>query len=304
MPINLRQSDPTLAQLEESVAFIRTKFPDFHAVIGIQLGTGSNELADHLDEKPAPISVPFAEIPHFPICTALGHTGDLIYGHYAGIPVICLKGRVHFYEGVPMYKTTYPIRVLAKLGVKTLVLTNAAGCMQLEWHLADIMIVSDHINLFGTNPLIGPNLDFFPPHSVRFPDMSNCYNSELRQIAKDSAAAVGLSNIMREGVYLAYSGPSFETEAEVKAFKVMGADAVGMSTIPEVIVARHSGIRCLAFSVMTDICEADAHPNGLEIIKVGQDSSASLLRILRQAMPALQTITTKFIEEDAKLEKH
>ena len=258
-------------------------------------------MADNLDPTPKPVSIPYADIPHFPTCSVMGHSGNFIVGCYAGVPVVCLQGRVHFYEGVPMNKTTYPIRVLAKLGVKTLILTNAAGCLQKEWKLADIMVVADHINFFGTNPLIGPNLDLFPPHSVRFPDMSNCYNKDLRQLAKDSAAEIGLAGVMREGIYIAYSGPSFETEAEMKLFHIIGADAVGMSTIPEVIVARHSGLRCLAFSVMTDICEADAHPNHLEIVKVGHDSSAALLRILHHAMPKLQAMTKSYVEEDAKL---
>lgn len=292
---------PTKEHLEETAAFIRSKAPGFSAVIGIQLGTGSNELGDQLDESPKPVVIPYSEIPHFTAPTVHGHSGEFICGYFSGIPVFCLKGRVHFYEGLPLTKTTYPIRVLAQLGVKALILTNAAGCMRLEWKLGDLMLVSDHINFFGTNPLIGPNLDLFPPYSTRFPDISNCYDKELRGIMRETAKTVGLEGVLREGVYLAYSGPSFETPAEAQFFKKIGADTVGMSTIPEVIVAAHSGIRSVAFSVVTDICEADAHPDHFEIMRVGHESSDRLIRLLRSALPAVLKVAEEQIAREKQL---
>ena len=286
-------SVPTLEQLEETASFLKSQCPDFNALIGIQLGTGSNEMADKFDSTPKPISVPFSAIPNFSICTAIGHYGEFIFGYIKGVPVICLKGRVHLYEGISLAHTTFPIRVLAKLGIKIVVLTNAAGCLEATWNLGDIMIVSDHINMLGTNPLIGPNLDYFPPHSVRFPDMSNAYDAELRQVVKDAARECGISSKIREGVYLAYSGPSFETGAETRFFQCVGASSVGMSTVAESIVAVHSGLKCVALSVQTDICVADAHPDGEAIIQVGKEATLTLYTLIAHMITKLNSIAAQ-----------
>ncbi|KAH7829420.1 purine nucleoside phosphorylase [Monocercomonoides exilis] len=276
---------PTVEQIQETAKYIREKVGDFSPIVGMQLGTGSNEMGDHLDASPKPIIIPYSEIPHFPTCTVPGHSGELICGYVSGVPTICLKGRFHFYEGHTMQRATYPIRVLAMLGVKTLILTNAAGCLQKTWTLGDIVVLTDHLNFMGTNPLIGPNVDLFPPFSTRFPDMSNCYDASLRELAKKKGEELGLK--LREGVYFAYSGPSFETGAEIHMMRVIGADCVGMSTVPEVIVARHCGMKCLAFSIMTDIAEADAHPCHEEIVEVGHKSSDSLINLLRHIIPKM-----------------
>lgn len=247
-----------------------------------------------MDKSPEIISIPFCEIPNFPICTVAGHDGLLICGYLNGVPVICLRGRFHYYEGNTLQRATFPIRVLATLGVKTLILTNAAGGLNRTWNLGDIMVITDHINLLGTNPLIGPNADYFPPYSVRFPSMTDCYNPHLRDIAKDCANSLGKP--LREGIYVSYAGPTFETLAETQMFIKINASAVGMSTVSEVIVARHCGMNCLALSVMTDICGKDAHPDHFEILKVGERAASQVIAIIKAVVP-------KILEEEKKGEE-
>lgn len=194
--------------MDEIFNYIDSKAHGFKPLFAIQLGTGTNAVANFLDATPVPISIKYEEIPHFCKCTIPEHEGVMVLGNMAGIPVVVLKGRYHFYEGYTPQQLSIPIRACAKLGAKALILTNAAGCLENDWKLGDIMLVTDHINFFLTNPLIGQNADLFPPHSCRFPDMSNCYNEHLIELAKESGKECGFE--LREGIYLGYCGPSYE----------------------------------------------------------------------------------------------
>lgn len=217
--------------------------------IGLILGTGLGQLAE---EIAATSTVEYGSIPHFPVSTVESHAGRLIAGTLAGAPVVALQGRFHLYEGYTPWQMTLPVRVLASLGVETLLLSNAAGGLNLDYRRGELMLIADHINLQGTNPLIGPNADEWGP---RFPDMSEAYDAGLRDTASRVAAEAGVT--MHNGVYVAVSGPNLETPAEYRFLRRIGADAVGMSTVPEVIVARHMGVRCMAISVITDECDPD-----------------------------------------------
>lgn len=213
--------------------------------IGLVLGSGLGDFADTLTD---PIRIPFDEIPGFSQPTVQGHTGALVFGRKSGRFIAVLQGRTHYYEGHSQREITLPIRVLSAIGVRTLVLTNAAGGVNKNYNPGDLMLICDHINLSGSNPLIGPNLDEFGP---RFPDMSNLYNAELRQDIKEMAAFLGLR--LQEGVYLMTSGPNYETPAEVRMMRTLGADAVGMSTVPEAIVAGHCGMSVVGISCITNM---------------------------------------------------
>ena len=213
--------------------------------IGLVLGSGLGDYADTLENAQR---IPYRDIPDFPQPTVEGHSGAFVFGQKQGKSVVVLQGRIHYYEGLPQQEITLPIRVLAAIGVKTLVLTNAAGGVNLNYKPGTLMLISDHINFSGTNPLIGLNLDKFGP---RFPDMSDLYTASLRAAIKEKAADAGIP--LEEGVYLMYSGPNYETPAEIRMFRTMGADAVGMSTVPETIVARHCGIRVLGVSCITNM---------------------------------------------------
>ena len=213
--------------------------------IGLVLGSGLGDFADTLENS---IRVPFADIPDFPQPTVEGHSGAFVFGTKQGKYVVALQGRLHYYEGFTQQEITLPVRVLAALGVKTLLLTNAAGGVNLGFKPGDLMLISDHINYSGSNPLIGPNLEKFGP---RFPDMSDLYTASLRAVIKEKAAQAGIA--LQEGVYAMYSGPSYETPAEIRMFRTMGADAVGMSTAPEAIVAGHSGLQVVGISCITNM---------------------------------------------------
>ena len=209
----------------------------------ITLGSGLGRLADEIER---PTVIPYSEIPGFRRSTAVGHKGNLIVGELNGTEVIALQGRFHYYEGYTMDEVTLPVRVMSELGVQRLVVSNAAGAVNPDYRVGDIMLISDHINLMP-NPLIGPNRD---EYGVRFPDMTEAYSPTLRSAARKAAAELGIG--LREGVYIATTGPSYETLAEYRFFRTIGADAVGMSTVPEVIVARHCGIEVLGLSVITN----------------------------------------------------
>ena len=213
--------------------------------VGLILGSGLGDYADTLEDR---VSIPFSQIPHFPVPTVPGHSGALVFGKKQGQQVVVLQGRIHYYEGVSMQELTLPVRVLAALGVRTLILTNAAGGVNLGFRPGDLMLISDHINYSGANPLIGANLDAFGP---RFPDMSDLYTASLRRTIREKAAQAGLS--LREGVYAMYSGPNYETPAEIRMFRTLGADAVGMSTVPEALVAGHCGMRVAGVSCITNM---------------------------------------------------
>jgi purine-nucleoside phosphorylase len=243
-------------QVEEAAAVIRDASGS-PPKLGLVLGTGLGELVDMIDEN---ARLRYEDIPHFPVSTVDTHSGHLILGTLHGMPVAALQGRFHLYEGYSPKEVTFPIRVLGTLGVETLFISNAAGGMNPHFSAGDLMLITDHINLQGANPLVGPNVDDWGP---RFPDMSEPYDPDLRALASENAMEQGLK--LQEGVYVAVPGPNLETKAEYRMLRRLGADAVGMSTVPEVIVARHMGIRVMAVSVITDECFPDAlEPVSLE----------------------------------------
>jgi purine-nucleoside phosphorylase len=216
-------------------------------LVGIVLGSGLGKLADQIEN---PLIIPYSELPGFPVSTAIGHKGNFIVGTLGGKCVIAMQGRIHYYEGYPMHLVVLPIRVMIRIGIQYLFVSNAAGGTNLSFHVGDLMIIRDHINLIP-NPLIGPNLDEFGP---RFPDMTRPYDPGLILKAEEIAAWEGIS--LQKGVYVAVTGPCYETPAEYRYFRNIGADAVGMSTVPEVIVARHSSIPVFGMSVITDVAHA------------------------------------------------
>ena len=224
--------------------YIRSR-TSLRPTVGLVLGSGLGDFADTLEN---PVRIPYSDIPNFPVPTVPGHAGALVFGKKCGQTVVVLQGRIHYYEGLPQQEITLPIRVLAALGVKTLVLTNACGGVNLSFRPGDLMLISDHINYSGANPLMGPNLDAFGP---RFPDMSDLYTASLRKAIKEKAAAAGIP--LQEGVYAMYSGPDYETPAEIRMFRVLGADTVGMSTVPEALVAGHCGMNVVGVSCVTNM---------------------------------------------------
>jgi purine-nucleoside phosphorylase len=228
----------------EAAEYIRTR-TSINPKIAIILGSGLGPFAHHVEHS---VAIPYTDIPHFPKPTVVGHSGLLVIGEIHRTPVAVMQGRVHFYEGYTAAEGTFPIRVLKQLGIETLVVTNAAGGIRDGLKRGQLVLISDHINLTGTNPLIGPNDSKF---GERFFDMTEPYSPRLRALAKTAAEKHGFS--MSEGVYLAVSGPSFETAAEIRAFRTLGADLVGMSTVHEVIVARHMGIEVLGISCVTNL---------------------------------------------------
>ncbi|HSG99278.1 MAG TPA: purine-nucleoside phosphorylase [candidate division Zixibacteria bacterium] len=252
---NIRQ------QVDEAVAFIRNQ-TDHQPTIGIILGTGLGRLVEGIELA---ATIPYDQIPHMPVSTVESHHGELLFGALSGKPVVCMRGRFHYYEGYDMKQITFPVRVMKALGMKTMIVSNAAGGLNPVFHEGDIMLIKDHINLFPTNPLIGQNDDTLGP---RFPDMYDVYPKELRDLAKKTALELKIP--LQEGVYAALTGPCLETGAEYRYLRTIGGDTVGMSTIPEVIVARHQGTRVLAFSIITDMGLPDAmKPCTLEeVIKI------------------------------------
>lgn len=240
-------------------------------VVGIVLGSGLGKLADKIEN---PITVPYSSLPGFPVSTAIGHKGNFIIGSLGGKCVIAMQGRIHYYEGYGMAEVVLPIRVMILLGIKYLFVSNAAGGTNLDFHVGDLMIIRDHINLLP-NPLIGPNLDEFGP---RFPDMTRPYDPSLISMAEEIAKKEDIA--LRKGVYVAISGPSYETPAEYRYFRSIGADAVGMSTTPEVIVARHANVPVFGISVITDVAHAtdddDYVTDGEAIVKAA-DAAADCM---------------------------
>lgn len=231
-------------QIAAAAEYILARIP-VQPKIGLVLGSGLGDFADTLEDA---VRIPFAEIPNFPCSTVEGHAGALVVGRKKGRCVAALQGRIHYYEGYSQQEITLPIRVFSAIGVKTLVLTNAAGGINKSYNPGDLMLICDHINFSGSNPLIGPNLDAFGP---RFPDVSSLYCPELRQDVKEMAAFLGIP--LREGVYLMTSGPNYETPAEIRMFRSFGADAVGMSTVPEALVAAHCGMKVAGISCITNM---------------------------------------------------
>ena len=239
----------TLERVEAAADVVRARFPRTPDV-AIVLGTGLGGLAERMRVE---LSIDYADIPGFPLSTVESHAGRLLCGTLSGRTVVAMQGRFHLYEGYSLRQVTFPVRVLRALGARTLVVSNACGGMHPLWAAGDLMLIADHINLLGDNPLIGPNDDRLGP---RFPDMSEPYDQALRETAREVAADLRLT--LREGVYVAVPGPNLETRAEYRFLRAIGADVVGMSTVPEVIVAVHGGMRVLGISIITDLCLPDA----------------------------------------------
>ena len=264
---------------KQAAQFLQQKYPH-KPLIGIVLGSGLGKLADAIEE---PVVVPYKEIPHFAQSTAMGHKGNLIFGRLGGKAVVAMQGRFHYYEGYSMLQVTFPIRVMALLGIQYLFVSNAAGGINKEYKVGDLMLIKDHIN-FMPNPLIGPNIEEFGP---RFPDMTRPYDLGLIQKAESCAASLGIA--LRKGVYFGGTGPTYETPAEYAFFGKAGGDAVGMSTVPEVIVARHCGIRVFGVSVITN----EAHDLADDFVNDGQE----VLIAADRAADRLCLLFTRIIEE-------
>ncbi len=271
-------------QFEAAAEVVRRRIryaPD----IGLILGSGLGPLADAVEDADC---IPYADIPHWPIPTVTGHSGQLIAGRLEGRPVLVMQGRAHYYEGYPMDQVTLPVRVMQLLGVRILIVTNAAGGINPAFRPGDLMLIIDHIGLIGMtglNPLRGPNDDSLGP---RFPDMSQAYDPALRALAGQVASELGIS--LQRGVYICLSGPSFETPADVRFLRTIGADAVGMSTVPEVIVARHGGLRVLGISGISNVLQlglADQPTTHDEVLAAGQIIVPRLIALLRGILRAL-----------------
>ena len=242
--------------------------------LGIVLGSGLGRLADSIED---PIVIPYRTLPGFPVSTAVGHKGNFIVGKLGGKTVMAMQGRIHYYEGYGMDKVVLPIRVMIKLGIKTLIVSNAAGGTNLNYHVGDLMIIKDHVNLLP-NPLIGPNIEELGP---RFPDMTRPYDPALIKLALSIAEEEGIP--LQQGVYVGGTGPSYETPAEYKYFRFLGGDAVGMSTIPEVIVARHAGVPVFGISVITNEAHddyAEDYVNDGEDVVVAANAAADKMTLL------------------------
>lgn len=232
-------------RIEEAVDVIRGRI-SIRPRVAIILGTGLGGLAQRIE---SPTVIDYRDIPGFPLSTVESHAGRLLVGHMAGQPVVAMQGRFHRYEGYSLQQATFPVRVMQRLGAQILVVSNACGGMHPDWHAGDLMLIADHINLLGDNPLIGPNDERLGP---RFPDCSALYDQNLRDMAERIAASQGTT--LREGVYVAVAGPNLETRAEYRMLREIGADVVGMSTVPEVLVAAHGGMSVLGISIITDMC--------------------------------------------------
>ena len=269
-----------IAKIKETAAFLKGQ-TTLHPRVAIVLGSGLGGLVNSLKiEK----EIPYTQIPNFPVSTVEGHKGALIFGTLNNVEVVVQSGRFHYYEGYDMKTLTFPVRVYKEMGIEVLILSNAAGGMNPSFKVGDIMLIRDHINLFGNNPLLGPNYDELGP---RFQDMSEAYSKRLLKIAQTTAKEHDIH--LQEGVYVGVSGPCFETPAEYRMFHILGGDAVGMSTVPETIVARHSGMEVVAFSVITDlgvvgIVEKASHE---EVLKEANAAGPRMVKVVYEMMPQL-----------------
>lgn len=272
--------DPRVAAIEAATAAVRARLGGGAPRVAIVLGSGLGQLADAVSQ---PARIPYAEIPGFPAPGVAGHKGELVAGTLEGVPVLMQSGRFHLYEGHPVETTALPVRVFARLGIRTLVVTNAAGGIRSTFRPGTLMLIADHVNLMFRNPLIGPALE----GEERFPDMSDPYDRELRQLARDVARERRIA--LDEGVYVGLLGPSYETPAEIRMLQRCGVDAVGMSTVPEVIVARARGIKCLGFSTITNLA-AGISPTALshaEVLEVGRQVGEALGSIVKGVVARL-----------------
>lgn len=267
-----------LSRIKEVAKYLETKTEDFAPEVGVILGSGLGNFADVIDVK---YTINYSDIPNFPVSTVAGHSGRFVVGCVAQRRVIAMQGRFHFYEGYSMEDVTLPVRVMKLLGIETLLVSNAAGGINTSFQVGDLMVITDHINLLP-NPLIGRNLEEFGP---RFPDMHDCYNSELIKKATSIANAEGIK--LQYGVYVGGTGPTFETQAEYKYFKIIGGDAAGMSTTPEVIVARHSAIRTFGVSVITNCGLSDEKGDHEDVQLQGAKASGRMSTLFTKLIEAL-----------------
>lgn len=259
--------------MKETINFIKTKIKSIPK-IGIILGSGLGDFATNLTDT---VELNYKDIPNFPQSTVKGHDGKLIFGKIKDKYIVVMKGRIHFYEGYDIKDVVFPVKILSKIGVKKLIVTNAAGGVNTDFNPGDLMLIEDHINLAGKNPLIGPNDESDGP---RFLDMTNCYDKDL--IEKSQKIANELDQKLQKGIYMYFSGPSYETAAEVRMARILGADAVGMSTVPEVIVARHRGIKVLGISTITNMGTGvlDKPLDHAEVVEVGKEVSDKFTKLL------------------------
>jgi purine-nucleoside phosphorylase len=262
------------SKLQETLAYIRTQ-TELQPVIGLILGSGLGGLAKEITGG---VTIDYKDIPNFPVSTVEGHAGQLVLGELLGKLVVAMQGRFHHYEGYSMQEVTYPVRVMHQLGVKTLLVTNAAGGVNTDFVPGDLMLISDHINLMGDNPLIGPNLAEFGP---RFPDMSEAYNKALGKVAEDVAKQVGFK--LKKGIYAGLNGPSYETPAEIRYLRAISVDAVGMSTVPEVLVANHSGLKVVGISCITNMAAGilDVKLDHQEVMEVANRVQTRFLALVK-----------------------
>lgn len=267
-------------QIQEDAQFIEEKI-GFNPQIGLILGSGLGVLADLIEDAKV---IAYQDIPHFPVSTVEGHAGELVAGQIKGKNVIMMKGRFHPYEGYDLVKVSFPVRVLKQLGVTKLIVTNAAGGVNTSFNVGDLMVIKDHINFMFRNPLIGPNNNDL---GVRFPDMSEAYSKKLQQLSHEVAAEQNFK--LQEGVYAAVMGPSYETPAEIRMLRTIGADAVGMSTVPEVIAARHAGIEVLGFSCVTNMAAGilDQPLSHEEVIETTERVKPKFLKLVLGIIEAL-----------------
>ena len=264
-----------ITKIQQTADYIKAQVGEMPKT-AIILGTGLGALVDHIEDKKY---IPYTEIPNFPVSTVEGHSGNHIFGRLGSKPVMAMQGRFHYYEGYDMKQVTFPVRVMKALGIETLFVSNAAGGMNKEFRVGDVMIITDHINLFPENPLRGKNDNNLGP---RFPAMTEAYNHKLIELADQVAAEKGIR--VMHGVYVGVTGPTFETPAEYEFFRIIGGDAVGMSTVPEVIVANHAGMKVFGVSVITDLGGKDVTevPTHEEVQKAAEAAQPKMMEIMRE----------------------
>jgi purine-nucleoside phosphorylase len=269
---------PEFARADQAAQFIQKK-TKLRPKIALVLGSGLGGFADEFANA---VRIPYAKIPHFPRSTAIGHAGQLVLGTVDGVQVVGMQGRVHLYEGYSAKEVTFPIRVFSRLGVQAVILTNAAGGIKQDFTQGRLVLISDHINLQGVNPLLGPNDELRGP---RFPDMTHAYDKKFRALAMAEGRRLGIN--LGEGVYAALSGPSYETPAEIRYLRAIGADLVGMSTVPEVIVARHAGMRVLGISCVTNAAAGilDQPLDHKEVLETAERIKGQFIGLLRAVIP-------------------
>lgn len=274
--------DERIERINKAAAFIKERLGGRQPKVALILGSGLGPIADSVKD---PIVIPYKEIPGFPVSTAVGHKGNFLSGTLYGVQVLVMQGRFHYYEGYPMETVTIGVRVFHQLGIEYLFVFNAAGAANPAFKVGDMVMIKDHINMMP-NPLIGPNMEEFGP---RFPDMTCPYDLELQDLARSSAAKIGVE--IHEGVYFGSTGPTYETPAEVRFYRSVGADLLGMSTIPEVIVARHCGIRVFGMSAVTNVCNTSNKPvnfnDGHDVVQQAEKVVINIGRLLGEMLPNL-----------------